>query len=160
MRKMKLMMLVAMPLAMIAVASKQAWATNMYDPGALDNCSDANCGSRIIGGTVLLSTTHAVPWVAEIEVGRGECLRLDVTTQGADLEAVLTAPNGTVYRNNDRASGDSRPLIKLNFAPQNGWYTLQLSQASGSPVNVDFTLAFGKYASGNVANCLPATSGL
>ena len=81
-----------------------AAATNMFDPGPVDNCGSANCGSRIIAGTVLLSSDFAVPWVAEIGVRQGECLRIDVTSQGTDLEAVLIAPSGTVWHKNNRTS--------------------------------------------------------
>jgi hypothetical protein len=156
MLKTALTMMLLIPYA-ISMGSNPASATNMFDPGPLENCGTANCGARTIGGTVLLSSSYAVPWVAEIAVGQGECLRVDITAQAVDLEAVLIAPNVAVHRNDNRAAGNLRPLIKLNNAPRSGWYTLQISQASGLPVNTDFTLAFGRYVTNNVANCLPAT---
>jgi hypothetical protein len=139
-----------------------AAATNMFSEGPEDcfrSAADLNCNSATIKGTVLLSSSHAVPWVTQIAVRQGECLRIDVTDQDTDLEAVLIAPNGTVYRNNDRAGGDLRPLIKVNGAPQHGWYTLQLSQAAGLPVNTDFTLAFGRYFLNDPHHCTPGTVG-
>jgi len=98
-----------------------------------------------------------VPWVAEIAAVEGECLRIDLTVQAVDLEAVLIAPNGAVYRNNNRLVGDLRPLIKVNTVLATGWHTLQISQADGLPVNTDFTLFYGRYTAANV-NCVPGTS--
>ena len=49
---------------------------------------------------MLPSSGFAVPCLAQIEGPHGACLRIDVTEQGTDLEAVLSAPNGMVWRNN------------------------------------------------------------
>jgi hypothetical protein len=139
-----------------------AAATNMFSDRPEDcfrSPEDLNCNSVIVKGTVLQSSDFPVPWVAQIAVREGECLRVDVTDQAVDLEAVLIAPNGTVYRNNNRAGDDLKPLIKVNGAPQNGWYTLQLSHAAGSPVNTDFTLAFGRYFLNDPNHCTPGTAG-
>jgi hypothetical protein len=162
---MKLVWNIALALLLAALSavadSNPASATNMFDVGPVDTCGTPNCGARVIGGTVLLSSSFAVPWVAEIAVERTPnndvCLRIDVTAQGTDLEAVLIAPDGRVFRNDNRAPGDLKPLIKVDAPPRSGWYTLQLSQAGGLPVNADFTLAFGRYKKPN-ANCVPATS--
>jgi hypothetical protein len=127
-------------------------ATNMFSPAPTD-CSTVGCNSVSIKGTVLLSSDFAMPWVAQIATRPGECLRIEVTEQDTDLEAVLIAPNGTTWRSDNRPNGDLRPLIALNGAPQNGWYTLQLSHAAGLPVNTDFTLEFGRYPVYDRPNC-------
>jgi hypothetical protein len=132
-----------------------AVATNLFDPGPVVNCTGVNCGSRIIGGTVLLSSDFPMPWVTQIAARQGECLRIDVTFQGADLEAVLISPSGQVWINNSGVAGGQGPVIRINGIPQNGWFTLQLSHQAGLPVNADFTLAFGRYPLHNTLNCLP-----
>jgi hypothetical protein len=131
-----------------------AMATNLFDPGPVVNCNFVNCGARTIGGTVLLSSGFPMPWVAQIAGVQGECLRIEVTSQGADLEAVLISPSGVVQINSRGVSGGLGPLIIINGVPQHGWYTLQLSHQTGLPVNADFTLAFGRYPLNNNPNCL------
>jgi hypothetical protein len=130
-----------------------AVATNMFsDPPKA--CGTLNCNSLRIKGTVLLSSSHALPWVAQIAARQGECLRIDVTAQGTDLEAVLIAPDGSwTWRDDNRSSSDLKPLIITYAVPQYGWYTLQLSHAAGSPVNADFTLYFGRYLVNDQPNC-------
>jgi hypothetical protein len=130
-----------------------AAATNMFSDNP-KSCGTLNCNSLRIKGTVLLSGNHALPWVAQIAARRDECLRIDVTAQGTDLEAVLIAPDGSrIWRNDNRSSSDLKPLIITYAVPQYGWYTLQLSHAAGSPVNADFTLYFGRYLVNDQPNC-------
>ena len=151
---------VALPLALSAVAvSNPGSATNMFDPSPVENCGSINCGARVISGTVLLSSGIAVPWVAEIAARKDECLRIDLTIQSVDLEAVLIAPSGAVYRKDNRSPGDLKPLIKAKKVPVSGWYTLQISQKDGLPVNTDFTLLYGRYPAGD-GNCLLGTDPL
>jgi hypothetical protein len=142
----------------LLAGSGPAAATNMFDPRPLLNCTDdkePNCGSSSISGTVLLSQNVPLPWVAQIAAREGECLRIDVTEQGANLKAVLISPSGEVWRNSDGVAGGQGPVLKINDIPQNGWFTLQLSHQDGLPVNADFALAFGRYLT-NSRNCLPA----
>jgi hypothetical protein len=139
----------------LLVGGGPAAATNMFDPGPVVNCTSVNCGSRIIGGTVLRSSDFPLPWVTQIAARQGECLRIDVIEQGADLEAVLISPSGMVWINNNGVAGGQGPVIRINGIPQNGWFTLQLSHQTGLPVDTDFTLAFGRYPFNNNANCLP-----
>ena len=139
----------------LLAGSGPAAATNMFDPRPLRNCTTVNCGSSIISGTVLQSSDFPLPWVAQIGAGDGECLRIDVTEQGANLEAVLISPSGQVWRNSSGVAGGQGPVLRINDIPQNGWFTLQLSHQDGLPVNADFTLAFGRYLTNTNVNCLP-----
>ena len=145
----------------LLAGSGPAAATNMFDPRPVLNCTVdnpdyPNCASSSISGTVLLSQSFPLPWVAQIAAREGECLRIDVTEQGANLEAVLISPSGGFWRNSNGVAGGQGPVLKINYIPQNGWFTLQLSHQDGLPVNADFALAFGRYLT-NSDNCLPAT---
>ena len=77
-------------------------------------------------------------------------------SENNDFELVAVAPNGQVFRNDDRVAGDRRPLVKV-AGTLPGWYTVQVSEFAGHAVDADFTLAFGRYNNGN-ANCAPATT--
>jgi hypothetical protein len=106
-----------------------------------------------------------MPWVMEIFANPGTCLRLEVTNEGSnDLEAVLIAPNGNVYRNDDSgvSSCPNCPLIKVDPTPGStrGWYTLQISQYAGNAVNGNFTLLYGLYPTGNPACSSPTSPSL
>jgi hypothetical protein len=129
-----------------------AVATNMFDP-EVNSCSDVNCGSVKMGGTVLVSSDFPLPWVAQIAAQKGECLRIEVTHQQTDLEALLIAPDGQRWISTRGVTGGQGPLILANNLPQHGWYTLQLSHQSGLPVNADFDLAFGRYPLNDRVNC-------
>lgn len=136
-----------------------ALATEIFDDTVLA-CTGINCSSLRVPGSVLNQGGAAAhPWVAQLFVGRGECVRLDVFTQGADLEMVAVAPNGTVYRNDDRAGAtDRRPLVKLPPATgSGGWYTVQISNFDGAAFfEPNFVLFYGRYPGGN-PNCAGTT---
>jgi len=134
-----------------------AAATNMFSDPPEDCSGDLNCNSAVIHGTVLLSSDFPLPWVTQIAARDGECLRIDVTSQGANLEAVLISPSGLVWRNSSGVAGGQGPVIRITNVPQDGWFTLQLSHQTGLPVNADFTLAFGRYFSNDSDRCTPET---
>jgi hypothetical protein len=132
--------------------------TNIFDDTP-SSCTGTNCSTLRIPGTLLNFSPSAGNWDINVFSFGGECIRLDVTSQGTDLEMVVVAPNGTVYRNDDRAISDLRPLVKIDPSPNNGWYTVHLARFDGSAVNANFVLLYGRYNSGNV-NCSSPTGGL
>jgi hypothetical protein len=135
------------------------WATPIFDPDT-STCTGINCSSVRIDGAVRQINGESRPWVIEIFANPGTCLRADVTAQGADLEAVLIAPNGDVYRNDDSGATTCFlcPLIKVDQTPgpERGWYTLQIAHYFGIPVDANFTLLYGLYPTGN-PNCASPT---
>ena len=130
-----------------AVAGPQIWAP-------LSTCTTANCGSRVMNGTYQQdSLNNSNPFIMQVFAYAGECVRIDVTTQNTDLEAVLVSPNGILYRNDDRVPGsDLRPLLKVAPTTVRGWYTLQISRFNGGQPAADFIVAYGRYNLGNF-NC-------
>jgi hypothetical protein len=86
------------------------------------------------------------------------CLRLDVEVETEDLEMVVVAPDGTVFRNDDRnAPTDRRPLVKIATPPNNGWYTVHIASYNGFVIDTNFTLRYGRYVTGN-PNCQNPTT--
>lgn len=141
-----------------------AWAgPNIYSvPNA---CNWLNCGATILNANVLTSSSipggGVDPFIIQVQGGQSACTRLDVTAQNADMEIVVVAPNGTVWRNDDRP-GSLRPLVVFPSSLA-GWYTVQISLwngVTGAPgVSYNATLAYGRYtgfANVNCANPTPA----
>lgn len=96
------------------------------------------------------------PFLIEVFSAGNECLRFAVSTQGSDLEARLTAPNGAHWRDDD-GGGSLRPLIKA-ITPQRGWYVLSVSTFNGAPIGtVDFTATMHRLPTTHPA-CSGATS--
>ena len=140
----------------VALMGGTAWATNMFGP--LNTCTGINCGARVIQGTVTQFGPTAQPWVAEIFADPGRCMRLAVTTEGVDLETVVRAPNGQVFRNDDGAAACFLcPVVKIANTPNNGWYTVSIGQFAGAAASANFTLAYSLYNLGN-PNCAGATA--
>lgn len=138
-----------------------AWAgPNIYAiPSA---CNSLNCGATVLRANVLTSSSPGAgvdPFIIQVQGGQSACTRLDVTAQTADMEIVVVAPNGTVWRNDDRP-GSLRPLVVFPSSLP-GWYTVQISLwngATGSPgVHYDATLAYGRYLGGANVNCANPT---
>jgi hypothetical protein len=131
------------------------WATPIFDP-VISTCATPNCDAVRIDGTV-----ENRPWIIEIYANAQQCLRAHVTAEGADLEAVLIAPNGTVYRNDDSGLSPCAncPLIKVNPTPNTSWYTLNINHFAGTAVTANFTLMYARYNLGN-ANCANPTPSL
>jgi hypothetical protein len=143
---------IALPLLTFAV---NAGASNIQDP-SVSILGIINNSAVQIDGTILsFGTASAGVYTIDVFAGAGECVRLDVTTQPADLELVVVAPDGTVYRNDDRP-GDLRPLVQIAAAPNNGWYTVHVASFFGGAIEGNFTMLYGRYNNGN-ANCVPAT---
>ena len=150
--------LTTLPAAMLLVGlSAGTKASEIYDP-SVSSCSGVNCSSVIINGTVTNPASNNHPWVIETYARTGECVRLQTLSQAVDLEMAVTAPNGSLYRNDDGGVAPCSLCSLVKFtAPNTGWYTVQLSQFAGTPSYSDIQLAYGRYTGGN-ANCATPTA--
>jgi hypothetical protein len=135
------------------------WATPIFDP-VTNTCTTLNCGAVRVDGVVREAIGEVRPWVMEIFANPNQCLRAHVIAEDSDFEAVLIAPNGTVFRNDDSGlvSCPNCPLLKVNPTPgpNRGWYTLQISHFAGLPITGNFVLMYGLYNLGN-PNCSSPT---
>ncbi len=135
-------------------------ATEIFDD-TTDSCTFINCSSLRIPGSILNHVgVSPHPWVAQIFKEIAPCMRLDVVAQESDLEIVAIAPDGTVYRNDDRnGNSDLRPLVVVGPNTRKGWYTVQISNFNGSTLEPNFQLRYGTYLSGvNCANPTPGST--
>jgi hypothetical protein len=155
MRRLTILTLMAAAFAFVIFSSSVSSAQIFDD--SVSSCTFANCSSLRLPGTVLSFGPSANAWTENLFAAPGECVRFDVASQGADLEMTVTAPNGAVFRNDDRAgAADRRPLVKIGSAPNNGWYTVHIAQFAGVAVNTNFVLLYGRYTGGN-PNCASPT---
>lgn len=138
-----------------AVAAGQ----NIFDD-TVGSCSGANCSSLRIPGTLFAFGASAGQFVFSAFAGPGECVRFDLISPphpAPDMETVVIAPDGTVFRNDDRNGAlDRRPLVKIASAPQNGWYTVRVGQFAGVATETNIVMLYGRYAAGN-PNCAAPT---
>ena len=139
----------------VALMVGSAWATNMFGPN--NTCTGINCSARIVQGTVTQFGPSAQPWVAEVFSPAGRCLRLAVTTEPTDLEMVVRAPNGQVFRSDDGGVAPCPlcPVVKIGNTPNNGWYTVSIGHFAGNPVSANFTMLYSTYPVGNPNCALP-----
>jgi hypothetical protein len=118
-----------------------------------------NCGAVVLNGISQRNAVgDSVPFTAQLFADVGECMRLDVIGQNADMEIVLVSPSGRTWRNDD-FNGD-RPLITAH-GDVKGYYTVQINFFNGVPlVNSlqSFTLAYGRYVRGTANNCPSQTT--
>lgn len=157
MKKGMLTLLVVSTIMVLALSTGPALAgPKIFDSGP-STCGTVNCGASLLSGTYTHDqNSNADPFVMQVFTAGGECLRIDVLSEGTDLEAVLVGPDGRVWRVDDRP-GSLLPLIKaITTAGVRGWCTLQLSHFAGSGVNADFTVAIGRYNAANI-NCASPT---
>lgn len=141
-------------LGALSVSGQYAAGGEIVDYGP-DTCTAINCNAATFNGIYTVTR----PYVTQIYSAGGECVRIDVTASVVDLEAVLVAPNGLIWRNDDRQAGkvDLKPLIKaITPTGQRGLYTLILSHFDGAGSSANFTLAYGRYVAAN-PNCLAPT---
>ena len=136
-----------------AVAFVAATLTAVGSAGATNLLGSTTTAN--ISGTTFGFGPSAMPWTAEVYAPANGCLRIAVTGQATDLEAVVIAPNGTVYRDDDGGPG-LFPLVKVNPTPNNGWYTVQLHNFAGTAVSANFQATLQRLAV-NSASCLPST---
>lgn len=148
-------------LGTLSFVSNVVWAGSViWTPPS--SCSTLNCNATILHTNITSSFTNPggsiEPFIIQVHSSPQYCLRLDVTNQtaGSDLEMVLIAPDGTVWKNDNRNPGDRRPLIIVPRGVQ-GWYTVQLSLATGitgTPgAHWSADLAYGRYTSTTNPNC-------
>jgi hypothetical protein len=145
----------------IVLATKPTWAgSRIFDP-TVDTCTTLNCGAVVLNGTTFSFGPSADHFDVDVFAGPNECLRAAVTSEFADLETVVRAPNGTVYRNDDGgvAACPLCPVVKVNSTPNNGWYSVTIGQFAGAPAEGNFTLSYGRYNVGN-PNCAASTTPL
>lgn len=132
---------------------------NIFDD-SVGTCSGANCSSLRIPGTVFSFGPSAGQFVFSAFASPGECVRFDLISPphpAPDMETVVIAPDGSVFRNDDRNGAlDRRPLVKIASAPQNGWYTVRVGQFSGAGTETNVVMMYGRYANGN-PNCATPT---
>lgn len=137
-------------------SSASAGSTMWVPPGA---CNTLNCASMRLNANVTSSASlnGMEPFVVQLMASPSHCTRFDVTSQTTDMEMVVVGPDGTVWRNDDRAAGDVRPRVVIPAnTGRTGWYTVQISRYNGIPPvpgnHFDAVLEYGRYPAGNV-NC-------
>jgi hypothetical protein len=131
-------------------ASNAAWAGGQVE-STRSTCSPINCAGMTMRGI------HQVnePFVIQVFARAGECLRLDVSTQTADMALLVVAPSVNFGQiSDDRDVGDTRPLLALDALPWTGWYTVAVSPFDVDQATARFTLEYGRYPGGN-PNCAP-----
>jgi hypothetical protein len=133
-----------------------ATASEIFDP-SVSTCTGADCSSVQIGGTVTNPSNNNHPWVINTFAAAGECVRLRVLSQAADLEMTVVSPDGSVFRNDDGGLAPCALCSLVKFvAPSRGWYTVQVSHFGGTPTYSDLQLAYGRYNGAN-PNCASPT---
>jgi hypothetical protein len=150
---------IGMTLGVVLVGPTVASAQNIFDD-TVSSCTGANCSSLRIPGTVFSFGPSAGQFVISVFAAPGQCVRLDLISPphpAPDMELVVIAPDGTVFRNDDRNGAlDRRPLVKIGSAPQNGWYTVRVGQFAGVATETNVVLLYGRYPGGN-PNCATPT---
>lgn len=128
----------------------------------VSTCTGTNCSSLRLPGSVSASGVHVNMWTINALARTFECVRFDLISPPSpspDLELIVVAPNGTVFRNDDRTPTDRRPLVKIGPAPTPGWYRVVVTQFAGAAIEVDTVLMYGRYSAGN-PNCNNPTAPL
>ena len=150
---------IGMTLGVVLVGPTVASAQNIFDDTS-STCATANCSSLRIPGTVFAFGSSAGQFVISVFASPGQCVRLDLISPphpAPDMELVVIAPNGSVFRNDDRNGAlDRRPLVKIGSAPNNGWYTVRVGQFDGVATETNIVLLYGRYSAGN-PNCAVPT---
>ena len=118
-------------------------------------CTGINCSSLRLPGSVSHVSVHANTWTINALARTAECLRFDLVSPPSpspDMEIIVVAPNGAVFRNDDRSRTDRRPLVKIGAAPSPGWYRVVVTQFEGAAIEADIVMLYGRYLPGN-PNC-------
>jgi hypothetical protein len=142
----------------LSLTAGMVWAHVQFTDSGPDTCSTTNCNAvTITGAYVHNSNSTAFPYVAQVFTNGHDCVRIDVTSAQTDLEATLTCPNGQTWRNDNRSTSNSKPLIRaIQDTGHQGYCTLTISAPNGEgPVGMAFTFTaqYGRYNIGNSPNC-------
>jgi len=145
----------------LTLAGGAAWAGMQVIDLTAEVTDEINFNTQKIRGQYVLDVNgEGQPFFVQVWADVGECLRLDVETQQEDFELVVVSPDGTVWRNDDRAgAADRRPLVKINGTPKMGFYTVQVSAFNGGLDTAEFRLKYGRFNVGS-ANCALPTASL
>jgi hypothetical protein len=127
---------------------------------SISTCTADNCSSLRVPATVFAFGPSAGTFTIDAFATPDQCVRFDLISPphpAPDMELVVIAPNGTVFRSDDRNGAvDRRPLVKIASAPNNGWYTVHVSQYAGAATETNIVLLYGRYPGGN-PNCATPT---
>jgi hypothetical protein len=133
-----------------------SYAADLIYEQPLNTCTTLNCNAVVLNGISLKNAFgNSISYTSQVFASAGECIRLDVFSESADMKMVLVSPSGAVWRNDDRSPGDLRPLITAQ-ADVNGYYTVQINFYDGNQATntlQTFSLAYGRYAVGTSTNC-------
>ncbi|MCI0466085.1 MAG: hypothetical protein L0Y57_03625 [Beijerinckiaceae bacterium] len=141
----------------------------LADPLVLvpDTCTTINCDSLLLRGRInphetTFPSASGAGWVAQLTGISGNCLRLHVTNESADLAMSVVAPDGVVFTNDNGgvAACHACPRVVV-AASKTGVYTLVVNNPAGSGGAADhetFVVRAGLYNAGN-PNCAPPTAG-
>jgi hypothetical protein len=154
--KRSLLLVTSAASTLFALAVEPAMAGSRIFDNTVSSTTIINGSSLTLPGTVTNPASNNDPFEIQVYARAGECIRLEVTSslQGVDLETVVRAPNGSIYRNDDGSGGGvfANPLVKINNAPNTGWYSVSINHWFGTASYADFVLLYGRYSLNNV-NC-------
>lgn len=147
--------------ALLALSIEPAMAGSRIWDNTSSTCGSINCSSLTIPGTVTNPASNNDPFEIQVYAAANQCLRLEVTqsVQNIDLEMVVRAPNGSIYRNDDGSGGGvfANPVVKINGTPNAGWYSVSINHWLGTASYADFVMLYGRYNVNNI-NCSGATA--
>lgn len=111
-------------------------------------CATLNCGSLLLPGRINPHETTAPPlsvgWVAQVAGISGNCLRLHVVTQTADLAMSVVAPDGVVFTNDIGGVASCPACLRVVVAASRiGVYTVVLNNRTGAATEASFQLRAG-----------------
>jgi len=141
----------------LILTARPVWASEIFDP-TVDTCTTLNCGAVTFSGTVIGFAGIAKPFDINVYANPNECLRVALTSGDVNLETVIRAPNGTVFRNDNGfvSPCTNCPIVKINGTPNRGFYLVSIADFAGAPNISNFTLRYGRYNLGN-PNCANPT---
>jgi hypothetical protein len=144
------------------LAASAAVAGPKVQDNFVSSTTTINGSSQTLDGTYTVDDPYLIQaWAFG---GGTSCVRLDAVSPfsafgaGNDLEIVMVAPNGAVWRNDDRAGGDARPLVKARTF-EDGYHTVTVSHFAGEGATTTFRLLYGVYSISS-PNCSGLTPSL
>lgn len=140
-------------LALGAVAPSSNAMNGLEFWGGPSNCFSEGCADVYMGGGFEVTPAgDFLPFTTLLNIGPNVCVRIEASKNYSDLEAVLIAPDGTVWLDdNGSAITDGNgtdmklPLLKV-ITPVGGQYVLQISQTDAKKdVPSSFMWSYGVY---------------